>query len=150
MRDLIDYIEFTDDLKLGIQNIDDQHKKIIQLYNLFIIEVNHMVIDDDTSAASIGEITEIPPKIHELIDELMNYINFHFVDEEEFMAEINYSGYDEHLEKHLDIVDELSYYYDELKDGSLDIIAFALFFQNWIINHIKKDDTDYMEEYKKT
>jgi hemerythrin-like metal-binding protein len=64
--------------------IDSHHEKIIELFNVLY----------DNADQLNGELYD------ELVDELINYTDYHFATEEEYMSEIDYAGADDHLREH--------------------------------------------------
>lgn len=69
MTDHLDFIEifpWTPQLETGIESIDQQHKKLVDLLNLLTL---HLVNHDEV-------------KIAEVFDELASYANYHFESEE--------------------------------------------------------------------
>ena len=84
------YIIFGPELILGIDSIDDQHKRIIQFYNKLVHSFNNDACD-----------------AHLVLDELVNYTKFHFTNEEKFLEKINYPQFEEHQKKHLAIIEDL-------------------------------------------
>ena len=151
MKHTYDYIAFTDDLVLGIDSIDNQHREIVRIYNMFVTEVNHIIVTNTTSLdgyVSNQDLLKIYPNIKSIISSLSDYVIYHFSEEEKFMRSINYGDYENHVFLHADIRDEINFYKDALKENNFDIVDFIEFFYKWIVEHIKKSDTDYMKAYR--
>lgn len=135
------HIEFTNDLLSGNLILDNQHKKIISLYNDYVTLVNANGIDNSKTLS----------ETHNLLNDLIDYTQMHFDYEENFMKKIDYSDFDHHQAKHWAIVEKLSEYCIGIFgnfDRSMVITDIANFFEDWIINHIKRDDFAYMEEHR--
>ena len=76
---------------VGIEIIDNQHKKLIDMIN-------------DLYASFItGEAQEKAPGI---VDQMLNYTDYHFKTEEKFFDEHNYPETDKHKEIHQSFVDK--------------------------------------------
>lgn len=149
MKNTYDYMEFTDDLVLGIDSIDNQHREIVRIYNMFVTEVNHIIVTNYTSGfISNQDLLKIYPNIEEIISALSDYVIYHFSEEERFMRSINYNDYEQHVFSHIDIREEIYFYKDALKENTFDIVEFIEFFYKWIVGHIKKSDADYMKKYR--
>ncbi len=67
--------EFTDDLWVGIERIDNQHKELIDKINNFLTKLGNS--DSKTMYSELEEI----------FDFMAEYAKFHFSDEEKFMKE---------------------------------------------------------------
>ncbi len=157
-HNLFEYIEFTDDLKIGIDLIDSQHKEIIRIYNMFVVEINQIIftamhLKNDSSldineSTTLGDIPVIAEEAKNLIDVLVEYVTNHFNDEEQLMQQFHYSEFEKHSQKHVEIKDEILYYKDAMHRNELSIIEFVEFFYGWVINHIKNVDVHLIKEYK--
>lgn len=121
---------FTEKYLVGVQLIDEEHKRLFE-----IMEQANQVIHDEMSFDKYDEIIDI-------IDELRDYTEFHFSDEENFMKSINYPDLDKQLLAHSHFVEKLNEIdldnVDNDQQGYLnDLLAFLL---NWLTNHILKMD----------
>ena len=124
------FVEWTDDLSVGIEEIDEQHKILVNLINrLFDETVLHQ--------ATTGVIEEI---LHELVE----YTVIHFAVEESLFRIFHYPGTESHTRHH-----------DELKAQVLDIQKkiqrgeatvnneLLMFLKKWLENHIISEDKLY-------
>ena len=75
-------IKWSKELELGIPEIDEQHKKLIDLINLFYTE------------------PEESKKVERFLTELEDYINYHFSYEEAFMEKIGFPELPTHRKAH--------------------------------------------------
>lgn len=122
--------EFKEEFKVGIELIDNEHRKLFEItdraYNTLMDEF-------------------IPDKYDYIIDilnELKDYAATHFKHEEEYMMSINYRKLLSQKVMHDDFIEALSKYniYDldeNQKDTILEILDFL---NDWLINHILKSD----------
>ena len=122
-------IIWDDFYSVGFELIDDQHKKLIDMIN-------------DLYASFIsGQAQEKAPGI---VDEMVNYTDYHFKTEERFFDKYNYPETEKHKEIHQSFVDKAV----ELKLGleskqvtvSYDIMNFL---RQWLIDHILKEDKKF-------
>ena len=119
-------------LETNIKIIDAQHKvffkKINQLYDF--IE------------------SEAVDKIYPLIDELLEYVNYHFETEENYSSVFNYNDSGEHINEQ----NSFRLYINNIKKDDISNIEFDKklyeFLINWIFNHIKEVDMKYVEFFK--
>ena len=121
-------IEWTDDLSVGIELIDDQHKTWIKHYNhaAEAIQANHEVAQITRSLEFFSDYTET-----------------HFSTEEQAMAECNYPGLEEHKAKHDALRKTLAAMTEEfIEDGATYLLAESVetLLGNWLIKHIQEVD----------
>jgi hemerythrin-like metal-binding protein len=131
-------IIWDDEFALGISEIDEQHKKILEIINrLYDLFENHKQ----------GNQTEIDHIIRELAD----YANYHFQTEEKYFQLFNYEKAAEHIAIHNQYrakTEEWRKRYEDDKDKPEQ--SKALFFevsnflQDWWTWHIKNTDRAYL------
>jgi len=118
-------IKWKDDFKIGIDEIDEQHKQIFRIAN----EAYELLKDEFA--------IDKYDRIAELLEELKDYAKFHFSFEESYMQSKNYRGYFSHKLAHDSFVDKVnSYDLDEVDENQdqyiLEILEFVV---NWISQH---------------
>lgn len=127
-------IEWGPKYHIGIKEIDDQHKVLVDIINRLY--------------ASFG-LNNNKKEIKKNLKELVDYTVFHFGNEENYFRKFGYKDTPAHLEQHRKFVDKIKKFADEFEDGdstvSLDIINFL---KDWLINHILKIDTRYVQFFK--
>lgn len=123
-------IKWKETYNIGINNIDEQHKKLFEIANrAYELLENEFCIDKYD-------------KIVQILEELENYTIYHFKSEEEYMLSIGYKKFlsqkvehDEFIKKfhdiNLNIIDENQDKY---------IIETLEFVVNWITDHILLKD----------
>lgn len=82
-------IEWNDNLKLGVKEIDEQHEKLIALIN------------DLYDAHKEGKAKEV---IDAIVSEAHDYIGYHFSTEQRLMEDHDYPGLEEHTDNHEDYI----------------------------------------------
>ncbi len=123
-------IKWSPDYEIGIEKIDDEHKKLVDIindfYNAFAFAQGHV-------------------EIGKVINELVNYTIFHFTAEEEMFKNSSYPDTENHMKKHKVFVNKLKEYHKEVSEGNLttsyDMVTFL---KDWLIIHIKETDTTYL------
>ena len=123
-------------LSIGIKEIDDQHKQLVEL-------TDHVEILFKKAIEGAGDFKETC----EVVETLSNYAREHFMTEESLMEKIGYPGMDTHVEKHDAFVEFVSgMTYDKIQ-GNEDTVLIQLFafLSNWIVDHIKTEDFSYKE-----
>lgn len=131
-------MKWKDEYELGIDDIDNQHKKLIEIINNY----NHSISDSNTN--SIEEIGQI-------IIYLINYTCFHFKAEEIWMAKLDYPDIDTHMAIHQDLIDKLRDILLKIKrKESYTPIEFYYFLMSWLNDHILGEDLKIGKFSKKT
>lgn len=116
-------------LKTGIEHIDEQHLSLVKMIQSF---------DEAISKNKNDEI------LGQLLDELIDYINYHFKAEEALLAEHNYPSLDEHKKTHQALVEKVISFHTKFKKGIPGLEVEIMFFlMDWIVSHINKSDMDY-------
>lgn len=123
-------IEFTKDLELGIDLIDAQHRRLIDLINS-LVEMNATGASRDALA--------------EVLDELSQYIFEHFEAEEAFMLEAGYRGLAAHREQHAAFVKKCIGFQGKFRAGEARLEAdILIFLAGWLVHHISGEDRRYV------
>jgi len=121
-------IEWTDDLSVGIDLIDNQHQTWVEHYNRAV-----EAIDAQHGVAQISRSLEF----------LSDYTETHFATEEQAMTESAYPELEEHKAKHDALRKTISDMMEEfIEDGATDRLAQSVetFLGNWLIKHIQEVD----------
>ncbi len=126
-------IKWTDDYCLNIKAIDDQHKKLVDMINMFYNEM---------SKKSNKEL------ISDLISKMKAYTEFHFKTEEELFSKLPYQNSNEHKDKHQDFIDKVTDLENRFIKGKLILsIEITNFLKEWITDHIMVSDKEYAKIY---
>ncbi len=124
-------VQWTDNMSVGIELIDKQHKMLIQHLNNLIksLEPNQ-------------GLTEVANTLSFLID----YTQFHFSEEEKHMVANKYPGLDQHKMKHEEFKTTLANLEEEFtEDGATHVLADSIntLLVNWLIKHICNVDVEF-------
>ncbi|MDP6981090.1 MAG: bacteriohemerythrin [Myxococcota bacterium] len=124
----------ADDLSVGIDSIDEQHKKLVNMINAL------------NDALAKGEANDVMVKI---FDGLVAYVDKHFTFEEALFTKAGWDGAAAHKEKHKQLVEEVMAFKASLDSGSGMIgIKLMKFLKEWLTNHIMKSDKEYADAVK--
>ena len=125
-------IIWTPDLNTGIEVIDEQHKRIVDFIN-------------QLEFAQLAKNTEL---IKEVINDCVDYTLSHFAFEESLQEEAGYQYCKPHKKVHELFTRRVMEYQQRLQLG--DDIGEELhqLLSRWLINHIKRDDADYVSAVK--
>jgi len=124
-------VKWTDDLSVGVELIDDQHKMLLKHLNHLTKAVEHQ-----------QGATEIPNMLGFLID----YTDFHFSMEERNMSAHGYPDFEAHKAKHDEFKTILADMESEFRDdGPTAILAESIdtLLVNWLLKHIRAVDTQF-------
>lgn len=130
-------IEWTANLSVGVDFIDDQHKIWFQKADQLFV------------AGQKGQAKEFILQMFDFLDE---YTKVHFRDEEKYMASIQYPGFDDQKRLHAGFIEELSKLRKEFVESGgniLLIINANKMIINWLTKHISTADRK-IGEYVKT
>ncbi|MCB1776795.1 MAG: hemerythrin family protein [Candidatus Competibacteraceae bacterium] len=123
------FIEWSSALSMGIEEIDAQHKVLVDLLN----EV-HEAIQQRHGM-------EVIDKIIERLDE---YTRIHFAVEESLMRILHYPEYESHKEEHDQLIEQLNRFRVKLREGKSSIsFELAHFLKLWLTKHIMESDMRY-------
>lgn len=128
-----DMFAFTDKYKTGIEMVDDEHRRLFE-----IIAETKDVIDSEFLADKYDHIMN-------LLDQLREYTEFHFKDEEVLMEKIGYPGLEVQKRAHAAFVErlveidfkDLDNMDDNQQEYLLELIQFLV---SWLSNHILGED----------
>ncbi|OHD55533.1 MAG: hemerythrin [Spirochaetes bacterium GWF1_51_8] len=123
------FMAWSDSLSVGIRQIDEQHKHLIDLINNLYDAMSH------------GQGKAV---LERTLDELANYTVEHFSVEEVLMRKHSYSGYPTHKAEHESFVQKVVDFKQGFADGkallSIDIMNFL---RDWTVNHIAETDKKF-------
>lgn len=118
-------IEWDNSLSIGVDQIDEQHKMLIQK------------LKDLSDAFDRGLEQN---KMLKTMDFMIDYTDFHFSEEEKLMAVHEYPGLETQKKQHKEFQDTLNHILEDYQDeGPTKALATSInvFLLNWLFNHIK-------------
>lgn len=120
-------MEWTQDLSVGVEQIDNQHKELISRLNAFYDAVNG------------GNKNE---KVLDVLKFLESYVISHFRDEEALQVRYNYPGYPGHKKLHEEFKMTVKKMRKDIEEGftvaTHSMVGITL--TSWLLLHIKKED----------
>lgn len=124
-------IVWEEKYSVGIDAIDKQHEKFIEILNRL-------------SEAFLMK--ERDGKLLSVLNELEAYAEQHFTFEEKYFREFGYDATDEHTAHHDEYREKVRMFKGRLesKDPTLEYDLF-LFVETWLIRHIQKEDKKYVK-----
>ncbi len=129
------FIVWNDDLRLGIDVIDEQHKVLCNYINDLYRAMQNNASDKVLS---------------DLLDALADYTVTHFKDEENIFGGSRYPDVAAHKEVHRKFVNKLVEFKQQLNSGSAVLsIKLLEFLKDWLIKHIMGTDRQYVQYVQK-
>ena len=127
------YMKWEPGFNLGIPEIDNQHKKIIDLINA----LNQAFVDNVTNE-----------KIGEILDEMKEYASRHFKTEEDYFNKTDFPLKKEHVAQHEYFVTKVEDFTTNFNNGQPITFRLMKFLRSWWTNHILDSDREYVEIIK--
>ncbi len=128
-------IIWEDSFSVGNEEMDQQHKKLIEMINELIERHD---VENDSEVVS------------DVLTKMTDYIKYHFTSEEAYMKKIDFPEIVSHELEHLDFIEKTTNFclgtltFD--KSVYTELLAFL---KEWLLNHILKSDMKY-KEFAKT
>ena len=127
-------IKWEDKYSVGIESMDNQHKKLVQMIN---------DIFDDLRSEGTHE------SLMKIIEGLVEYTQVHFKAEEAVFEKFGYEETEEHKEEHKKFIKQIADFKKGFEEGkipmTMDIITFL---EGWLFSHIMGTDQKYGEFFK--
>ena len=124
MKDLI----WDKSLSVDIQEIDDDHHRLVDLFNM----LSHSVSESDPE-----------DYIQAVMDELISCTVWHFRHEERLMLKYNYAGFSEHKTEHQELIASVTALQQKLlQDGRAVSSDDINFLEKWLVGHILGADME--------
>lgn len=128
-RESIPLMTWDDALSVGVEEIDNQHKKLIAILN----ELHH------AKAAGKGDAT-----LKSVLRELVDYTHTHFAYEESLFATHGYPQEAEHVKAHVALKAQVVAFGEAFESGKASLSAdLFMFLRNWLNGHIRGNDRRY-------
>ncbi len=109
-------------LTIGIDEIDDDHKKLVNLFNI----LNHSITE--------GAATDY---VEAVLEELINCTVWHFSHEERLMLKYGYDRFEDHKAEHKDLIESARELQQKfIQTGKLDEREDLEFLERWLTEHI--------------
>jgi hemerythrin len=124
-------MQWKDEYSVGIESLDNDHKKLINLLNQFTTAYDYAMSEDFE---------------REALNDLIAYTKYHFDREESLLEENNFIDVDAHKKQHRAMIAQVENFvtlYDEKGHDALAEVSG--FLQQWLINHINGTDKEYTQ-----
>lgn len=129
-------IEFAENMMIGVEHIDAQHKAIVSFLNKSLELCNTNPSREEIEAG---------------LNFLASYVATHFRDEEKLQVESNYPGYTHHKEMHEDFVKSFQILKSKYAGGDVTTNELAFMLAEkvviWVIKHVQENDVAFGNYY---
>jgi hemerythrin len=127
------FIEWSEALSVGIDEIDSQHMVLVDLIN----EMHDAIHSRHGSEA-----------VKDVLGKLAEYTKIHFAVEESLMRILGYPGYDDHKVQHEELIHSMLDLQHKVDTGKT-AIGFELmhFLKIWLTRHIMESDQAYTQHF---
>ena len=123
------YLVWKDEYSVGIEEMDNDHKKLLNLINQLQTAVHYYTGKEFEEKA---------------LDELVDYTKTHFKKEEKLMEDNDYADLEAHKLQHQQFIDKVNHSVEQYKkDSDVTITDTLKFLKEWLINHINGTDKEY-------
>lgn len=123
------YMDWKDEFSVGIDDMDSQHKRWIE------------IINELHEAMRSGQTAKVMSSV---LKKMTDYISLHFKTEEALLEKNKYPGLEKHKLIHERYAREINGFVDKFTNSkvlvSLDIMDSL---KDWLTNHIKVNDKEY-------
>ncbi len=130
----MDEIKWTPKLSVGVSEIDEQHQKLYAIIDE-LVKAQHAVLDKSAVLA--------------IITQLVDYSDYHFRTEDNFMIENSYPLFLSHRKEHLAYIKKMGTLIDDLENKGATLTEDILeFLCSWWQTHIAESDLKYARYIK--
>ena len=124
------FMKWRPDFNLGIPEIDEQHKKIVELINT----LNDAFMKNETKG-----------KLGGILDQMADYAVYHFRAEEDLFKGRNFPFAKEHIQQHELFTKKVKDYKAKFEAGQSITFQVLIFLRKWLTNHILDADREYAD-----
>ena len=119
-------VDWSETLSVGVDEVDEDHRKLVDLFNLFA-----QAVADDKD----------PNYLEALLEELIACTVWHFRHEERLMLKYNYQGFDEHKVDHQDLTEAVGVLKQKFLDRGKQVTEEDIeYLEQWLVEHILVTD----------
>ncbi len=116
---------WTNDWNIGIDIIDEQHKRIVDYINAL----------ENANMSTTGKV----------LQDLVEYTESHFAFEESLLVEAGYEFAGPHKATHANFIKRLNSYQADHERGEDVAAKLYAMLGTWLLHHIKRDDVAYVD-----
>jgi len=120
-----DVVIWTDAIEVGVDALNKDDQILVSMLNRLMC----LAADD--------------PDVDNIINELIEYTQYHFSREEAIMEACGYLGFERHYNLHRRLIDDVNLHAEAWRNerNQENLNQFRKFLKDWLFNHILKEDT---------
>lgn len=123
------YLVWKDEYSVGIEEMDNDHKKLLNLINQLQTAVHYYTGKEFEEKA---------------LDELVDYTKTHFKKEEKLLEDNGYADLEAHKLQHEKFIAKVTSFLEQYKkDSDMTMTDTLEFLKDWLIKHINGTDKEY-------
>lgn len=124
------FVEWTEELSVGVATIDADHKKLVAMVN---------ALHDGVHSGRDREV------MAQILDGLISYCKVHFAREERYFALAHYEHAEAHTAEHAALTQRALEVQRRFKAGEADMLTPELMemLRDWLLKHIQGSDRRY-------
>ncbi len=127
-------VEFTQPMETGIDEMDEQHKRIIDMAN---------------DIYKAFETNQNQKQIKELLRTFVDYSAWHFSNEERYFVEFEFENQEIHKKSHNTFTSKVQDFVKKFERGRVQAYHdIMIFVKNWLETHFTTEDQQYAELFK--
>lgn len=130
----MDNLFWKPEYSVGVDEIDRHHQRLFDMIGLLQLSLDSKLDDDSTIT---------------VLDEMVDYVNYHFQREEELMTKYEYPHFKDHKKEHWEFALEAMEFvrkYHENKNALT--VEMHNYLKEWLINHILNSDQQYAKFFQ--
>lgn len=122
-------IEWEQKFSVGIEEIDEQHKKLFE------------IINDVFDGIAVGSDSSV---LNHAFEQVIDYTKYHFATEERYLDQMHYPDAAEHKAQHQKLLEETLKLQEEFTEGAPSVsLELVDFLTEWLQKHILLHDKKY-------
>ncbi|MCP3850161.1 MAG: hemerythrin family protein [Gammaproteobacteria bacterium] len=123
------YLVWKDEYSVGVEEMDNDHKKLLNLINQLQTAVHYYTGQEFEQKA---------------LDELVDYTKTHFKKEEKLMEDNGYADLEAHKKQHEMFIGKINDFLVQYTQNSeVTVVDTLEFLKDWLIKHINGTDKEY-------
>ena len=121
--------EWDDTYSVNVKEIDEQHKKLVDMINRL-----HSSMNDGTASSIVSEI----------LTGMAAYTDYHFCTEEEYFEKFDLREKDIHIAEHINFKNKVKEFTEKYEQNPMALTIEVMYFlSDWLKKHIQGTDKNY-------
>ena len=129
------YLEWQDSYIQGIHQLDQEHKRLVEIINELHVAANSTTRD--------------PNFVKKLIVDLTHYATDYLLFEEKMMKEVKYPNLEKHCLEHREFIKEIQNLHETFKKGVVRLRGVLTYLNTWFVKHSLEKDKEFASYYLK-